>query len=51
MDIEEINVLVAMDMSPMDEALIQYIGVVRNIYPNAQFTFLHNIKMSELPPE
>ncbi len=51
MDIEKINILVAMDMSPMDEALIQYIGVARNIYPNANFTFLHNIKMSELPPE
>lgn len=51
MDIGEIKVLVAMDMSPMDEALIQYIGVARKIYPNATFTFLHNIKMSELPPE
>lgn len=40
-----------MDMSPMDEALIRYIGVARNIYPKATFTFLHNIKMSELPPE
>lgn len=51
MDIVEINVLVAMDMSPMDEALIRYIGVARKIYPNATFTFLHNIKMTELPPE
>lgn len=51
MDLREIEVLVAMDMSPMDKALIRYIGVARNIYPNATFTFLHNIKMSELPPE
>ena len=51
MDIVDLNVLVAMDMSAMDEALIQYIGVARNIFPTATFTFLHNIKMSELPPE
>lgn len=51
MNVQEISVLVAMDMSPMDEALIQFIGVATKIYPLARFTFLHNIKLNELPEE
>lgn len=51
MEIKEMNVLVAMDMSPMDEALIKYVGIACKFYPLMKFTFLHNIKLSELPSE
>lgn len=48
---KDMNVLVGLDLSEMDEALIQYIQVVRKIFSISTITFLHNIKMSELPDE
>lgn len=48
---KDINVLVGLDLSEMDEALIRYVQVIRKLYSVSSITFLHNIKMSELPDE
>lgn len=49
--IKKIKVLVGLDLSEMDKALIHAIQVVRKLHPVLSFTFLHNIKLSELPEE
>lgn len=49
--INKINVLVGLDLSEMDKFLVRYIRVVRKLYPIRSFTFLHNVKLSELPEE
>lgn len=51
METKEINVLVGLDLSKMDEALIRFLAVAKGYYPLAHFTFLHNIKLTELPAD
>lgn len=51
MKTREMNVLVGMDLSKMDEALIRYLSVAHGLYPLARFIFLHNVKLSELPAD
>lgn|GEM_PF-936592 len=49
--IQKINILIGLDLSEMDEALIRYVQLVRKLYPVSTITFLHNVKISELPEE
>src|SRR5690606_957907 len=47
----KIKVLIGLDLSEMDKALLRSIQIVRQLYPISNFTFLHNVKLSELPDE
>ncbi|QNL51733.1 universal stress protein [Olivibacter sp. SDN3] len=48
---KSIRLLMGLDLSEMDAALIDYLSVARKLYPIAHITFLHNVKVSELPEE
>jgi len=45
------HVLVGLDLSEMDQALIRYTGLLEQWLPPAHITFLHNVKLGQLPPE
>lgn len=49
MEQKTLNVLVGLDLSEMDRELIKYIGTLQEWLPPARVTFLHNIKITELP--
>ena len=46
---DKLNVLIGLDLSEMDDALINYIKVLHQLLPLGQITFIHNIKQCELP--
>ncbi|WP_316815793.1 universal stress protein [Pedobacter nyackensis] len=45
----KLNILVGLDLSEMDHALIQYIKLLAQLLPLNKVTFFHNIKQTELP--
>ncbi|MCX2454280.1 universal stress protein [Pedobacter sp. PLR] len=45
----KINVLAGLDLSEMDQPLIQYLKLLTTLLPLNKVTFFHNIKQSELP--
>ncbi|WP_316751836.1 universal stress protein [Pedobacter gandavensis] len=45
----KINVLAGLDLSEMDQPLIQYLRLLATLLPLNKVTFFHNIKQSELP--
>ncbi|PSL42878.1 nucleotide-binding universal stress UspA family protein [Chitinophaga niastensis] len=47
----KLNLLAGLDLSDMDAILINYIRLLEQWLPPAHITFLHNIKLSELPQE
>lgn len=46
-----IRVLVGLDLTEMDHELVRYTGLLRQWLPVASVTFLHSIKVAELPPD
>ena len=48
---EEINVWVGLDLSEMDQALINYIDNLSHILELGTVTYIHNIKVGELPQD
>lgn len=46
-----LNILVGFDLSEMDDFLIQYINTLNQILNIEKVTFLHNLKLGELPKE
>ncbi len=48
---QQTNALVGLDLSEMDEALLKYIVYAQQIFTFKHITFIHNIKISELPEE
>lgn len=46
-----LNILVGIDLSDMDQFLIQYLQNLNHILDIEKVTFLHNIKLGELPKE
>lgn len=48
---EALNILVGLDLSKMDHFLFIYIETLDQILNIGQITFLHNIKITELPSE
>lgn len=49
MQTKDVYVLVGLDLSKMDAALIEYLHIAQGFYPLAHFIFLHNVKLNELP--
>jgi hypothetical protein len=47
----KLNLLAGLDLSDMDDVLINYIRHLEQWLPPVHITFLHNIKLSELPQE
>lgn len=45
----KINVIAGLDLSEMDQSLIQYLQLLTELLPLNKVTFFHNIKQSELP--
>ncbi|WP_316820319.1 universal stress protein [Pedobacter gandavensis] len=45
----KINVIAGLDLSEIDEALIQYVKLLSALLPLNKLVFFHNIKQSELP--
>lgn len=45
----KINVIAGLDLSEMDQSLIQYLQLLSELLPLNKVTFFHNIKQSELP--
>lgn len=45
----KINVIAGLDLSEMDQPLIQYLQLLCDLLPLNKVTFFHNIKQSELP--
>lgn len=45
----KINVIAGLDLSEMDQSLIQYLQLLTELLPINKVTFFHNIKQSELP--
>ncbi|WP_134088110.1 universal stress protein [Olivibacter sp. XZL3] len=45
------HILIAMDMSEMDEVLIRYLPSITELLNAKKITFLHNIRLRELPTE
>lgn len=45
----KINVIAGIDLSEMDQPLIQYLKLLGDLLPLNKVTFFHNIKQSELP--
>lgn len=45
----KINVIAGLDLSEMDQSLIQYLQLLAELLPLNKVTFFHNIKQSELP--
>ncbi|MBC8988098.1 universal stress protein [Pedobacter sp. N36a] len=45
----KINVIAGLDLSEMDQSLIQYLQLLTELLPLSKVTFFHNIKQSELP--
>ncbi|EHQ42978.1 MULTISPECIES: universal stress protein [Myroides] len=46
-----LNILVGLDLSEMDHYLIQYAKILDHILNVEQITFIHNLKLGELPKE
>ncbi|WP_353101193.1 universal stress protein [Myroides odoratus] len=46
-----LNILVGLDLSEMDQYLIQYAKILDHILNVEQITFIHNLKLGELPKE
>ncbi len=46
-----LNIIVGLDLSEMDHYLIQYAKILDHILNVAQITFIHNLKLGELPKE
>lgn len=46
-----IRVLVGLDLSEMDSELIRYLGILQQWLPSSHITFLHSIKVAELPAD
>ena len=46
-----LNILIGLDLSEMDQYLIQYVKILDHILNVGKITFLHNLKLGELPKE
>lgn len=46
-----LNLLIGLDLSEMDQYLIQYANILDHILNVEQITFIHNLKLGELPKE
>jgi len=46
-----LNILIGLDLSEMDQYLIQYANILDHILNVEQITFIHNLKLGELPKE
>ncbi|MVX35369.1 MULTISPECIES: universal stress protein [Myroides] len=46
-----LHILVGIDLSEMDQHLIDYMGVLDHILNIEKITFIHNLKLGELPKE
>ncbi|WP_298715219.1 universal stress protein [Chitinophaga sp.] len=47
----DIRILVGLDLSGMDRELIRYLGILQQWLPSSHITFLHSIKVAELPAD
>ncbi len=45
------NILVCLDLTEMDEALIKYAGFLASIFKPAEITFIHVMESNEIPEE
>ncbi|RAJ08600.1 universal stress protein family protein [Chitinophaga skermanii] len=50
MEQRPMNVLIGIDLSGMDSVLASYLGDLAQWMPLSKLVFLHNVKLSELPP-
>lgn len=46
-----LDILVGLDLSMMDQHLVQYMGVLDHILDIKKVTYVHNLKLGELPKE
>lgn len=46
-----LHILIGLDLSEMDQYLIQYAKILNHILNVEQITFIHNLKLGELPKE
>lgn len=46
-----IRLLAGLDLSEMDSEVIRYAGLLQQWLPVGHITFLHNVKLAELPPD
>lgn len=46
---KKINLLVGLDLSEMDQHLIEYVSAIEGLLKPEKIVFLHNLKLSELP--
>lgn len=48
-EFEQLNILVGIDLSEMDQHIIEYTEAIESILKPSKIVFLHNLKISELP--